>query len=145
MNKGTYKTKQLTELESYLMTVPGEHVTVGEICAHFKSKGETMGTATVYRHLERMIQEGKVAKYSVDGTTGACFEYLSGDKNCHKPVCYHCKCEECGRLIHLQCGELNEIRNHLLEHHGFTVDPMRTVFYGICEECGRKRAESEEA
>jgi Fur family ferric uptake transcriptional regulator len=144
VRKAQYQTKQMAELLNYLCSVQGQHVTVQDVCNYFKSKGITMGTTTVYRHLERMVEEGSVAKYIVDGTSSACFEYLGTQAKCSKPICFHCKCEKCGRLIHLKCDELANIRQHVLEHHGFQVDSMRTVFYGICEECRSDSADKGE-
>lgn len=133
--KAQYKTRQMTELLTFLKSVQGNHVTVNEICEHFKHEGITVGTTTVYRHLERMVKEGLVAKYVVDGTSSACFEYIGQQKNCEQPECYHCKCKQCGKLIHLQCSEVANLGQHMLEHHGFEMDSLRTVFYGICSEC----------
>jgi Fur family ferric uptake transcriptional regulator len=45
------------------------------------------------------------------------------------------KCNVCGRLIHVECSELSKISLHIEEHHGFVLDPSKTVFYGICENC----------
>lgn len=56
----------------------GKHVTVSDICKYFKSQGISIGTTTVYRQLDRMVEQGLVAKYVVDGTSSACFEYLEG-------------------------------------------------------------------
>ena len=136
MKKSPYQTKQMALLSAYLQDTPGRHLTVSEICEHFKNQGVQLGTTTVYRHLEAMVQEGVVAKYTVDGSSSACFEYL-GHKACHQPTCVHCKCENCGKLIHLHCDELANVGQHLLGHHGFTVNPLRTVFYGVCEDCRR--------
>ena len=106
-----YKTKQKEILLSYLESVPGVHFTANDVCCHFKSQGAEIGQSTVYRQLESLVdheQEG---------------------------VCFHCKCEKCGKLIHLHCEELEEVRKHLNKDHGFKVDIIRTVFYGICEDC----------
>lgn len=135
MQKAKYQTRQMAELLSYLQSAEGRHVTVSEICTYFKEQGITVGTTTIYRHLERMVDQGIVAKYVVDGTSSACFEYLGGKEECHKPVCFHCKCEKCGKLIHLQCDEAVNLGQHMLKHHGFQMDSIRTVFYGICAEC----------
>lgn len=35
----------------------------------------------------------------------------------------------------MHCEELEEIHAHLLERHSFRLNPMRTVFYGVCGEC----------
>ena len=49
-----YQTKQMAELLAFLKSVPGSHITVNDICDHFKKEGITVGMTTVYRHLERM-------------------------------------------------------------------------------------------
>ncbi len=143
--KGKYKTRQQEELLGYLETVPGDHITVNDICAHFKSKGASIGQTTVYRHLERLVEEGLVNKYIIDGNSAACFEYINqGRKQCGE-VCFHCKCEKCGKLIHMHCEEFLAIQEHLREHHNFILDPLRTVFYGHCEECSSERNEPKDS
>ena len=77
--KAQYRTRQITELENYLCSMEGKHVTVSDICKYFKSQGISIGTTTVYRQLDRMVEQGLVAKYVVDGTSSACFEYLGHD------------------------------------------------------------------
>ena len=133
--RSTYNTKQREELLNYIATMPGVHFKVSDICDHFKSQGKNIGTATVYRHLERMVDEGIVNKYIFDSNSPACFEYIAKDDHCEAETCFHCKCEKCGKLIHLHCDELAEIQAHLQEQHSFTLDPLRTVFYGLCEDC----------
>ena len=65
--KAQYRTRQITELENYLCSMEGKHVTVSDICKYFKSQGISIGTTTVYRQLDRMVEQGLVAKYVVDG------------------------------------------------------------------------------
>jgi len=133
--KGQYKTRQRDEILSYLRSIPGEHVTAGDICAHFRERDRAIGTATVYRQLDKLVSEGLLNKYFIDESTGACFEYVDSRDHRQGGPCYHCKCEKCGRLIHLGCEELSHIQRHLEEEHGFTLDPLRTVFYGVCQDC----------
>lgn len=133
--KAQYKTRQMTELLTFLKSVQGSHVTVSDICDHFQKEGIAVGTTTIYRNLEKMVKEGLVAKYVVEGTNSACFEYIGAREGCEQPVHYHCKCEKCGKLIHLQCNEVGSLQKHMLEHHGFEMNSLRTVFYGVCGEC----------
>lgn len=121
---------------AFLRSVPGEHITVKGLREIFAEREISVGTATIYRHLERMVKEGSVAKYIIDDKNGACYEYLGEGSHCHKPVCFHCKCEKCGKLIHLECSELAHISEHLKDDHDFLVDPSRFVIYGVCGECG---------
>lgn len=134
--KPKYKTKQREELLSYFGEKPGVHITAGDVCEYLKGKGSTVSQATVYRQLESLVDEGIINKYIIDVNSPACFEYVRPEAHGEGSVCFHCKCEKCGKLIHLHCEEMLEIKEHLLSEHGFVLDPKRTVFYGICEECG---------
>ena len=137
MTKAPYKTKQMAEMLNYLKSVQGNHVTVNDICDYFQTKGIAVGTTTIYRHLDKMVKEGLVAKYVIDGTSSACFEYVGSLEGKKQISCYHCKCEKCGKLVHLQCSEVEILKQHMMEHHGFEMDSLRTVFYGVCSECAQ--------
>ena len=89
----------------------------------------------IYRQLERFVDEGILNKYIIDENSPACFEYTEKTAHTDSETCFHCKCAKCGKLIHLHCDELEEIQNHLYEEHRFKMNPMRTVFYGLCEQC----------
>ena len=133
-SKAKYKTKQREMLLGYFETVPGIHVTAADVCDYLKAQGASIGQSTVYRQLENLVDEGIIKKYIIDGNSPACFEYVDRQMTCGEE-CFHCKCEKCGKLIHLHCEELVQIRSHLKEEHHFTLDPLRTVFYGLCEDC----------
>ncbi|MCR5294476.1 MAG: transcriptional repressor [Lachnospiraceae bacterium] len=133
--RSKYKTKQKEVLLEYLKTNPGVHITAADVCACFKKNGTPISQATIYRHLEKLVDEGLINKYIIDAGSPACFEYVGAGSPPRAETCFHCKCEKCGRLIHLHCDELEEIQGHLLREHRFKIDPLRTVFYGLCEDC----------
>ena len=138
--RNQYNTRQRSRLLEYMQTVPGEHFTAKDVCDYFQACGTPIGVATVYRQLERMVEEGLVNKYIIDANSPACFEYVGEDMHVEAETCFHCKCEKCGKLIHLHCDELAEIQSHLYKEHRFKLDLMRTVFYGLCEQCiGERR------
>lgn len=138
--KAAYKTKQLELLMCYLEAHKSEHFTAEDVHAHFAQKEISMGTATIYRHLERLVADGTVTKYVIDEHSAACFEYTGGCTDSDGDPHFHLKCEDCGSLIHLECEELCQIRAHLLAGHGFVLNPRRTVFYGKCAACAAKEA-----
>lgn len=133
-NKGRYVTKHYARVAAFLESRKGSHITAQDICDHFREEGNPISTTTVYRQLERLVEEGTVNKYIIDANSPACFEY-NGAKRMPHQSCYHCKCEKCGKLIHLHCEEIEELSAHLKAEHHFVFDPARTVFYGLCEEC----------
>jgi Fur family ferric uptake transcriptional regulator len=139
--KSKYNTKQRDLIIDYIKTIPHSHFTAADICEHFKSLGINIGVSTVYRHLARLVDEGSVKKFTIDSTSSACFEY-GDDCDDEEDICFHCKCVECGKLIHLQCEEIKEISEHLYKVHNFTMIAGRTVFYGLCDECRRNTANS---
>ena len=67
---------------------------------------------------------GKAGIVSFSGFTKRCAQWIAEDTG-------------------LTLCELKEIGKHLSEEHGFKLNPMRTVFYGICEECGREEDDAE--
>lgn len=155
-NKTQYNTKQHEEILEYLKSIRGEHVTAAEVYKHLAGQEheadqdnieedkaaacdragskKKIGQATVYRQLDRLVEEGLVDKYIIDQNSPACFEYI-GTGECGKGLCVHGKCLKCGRLFHLHCDEIKTLEEHLREHHGFTPDFHHTVIYGLCEEC----------
>ena len=133
-SRSKYKTKQRDTLLGYLEKASG-HITANDVCKYLKAQGENIGQSTIYRQLENLVDEGIINKYVIDATSPACFEYMGKESHVKADVCFHCKCEKCGKLIHMQCDELEEIQGHLYEEHHFRLDPMRTVFYGLCEAC----------
>jgi Fur family ferric uptake transcriptional regulator len=137
--KTHYKTKQMEAILSFMQSMQGHHVTVHDICEHFDQAGISVGKTTVYRNLDRMVRQGVVAKYIVDGTSGACFEYIGEPDMPEESPSFHCKCKQCGKLTHLECDEVSEFGRHMLRHHDFEMDPMRTVFYGVCGDCRKAR------
>ena len=141
-SRSRYRTRQREILVGYFESRPGHHITAGDVCEYCKEQGVSVGQSTVYRQLESLVDEGIINKYIIDGNSPACFEF-AGKHEDETQICFHCKCEKCGKLIHLHCDELEEIQRHLREEHGFLMDPRRTVFYGICESCQQEVPGSE--
>ncbi|MBR4445788.1 MAG: transcriptional repressor [Solobacterium sp.] len=134
-NRPIYKTKQREILLQYMKENTGRHITAAQVCDYVRAQGTSIGQATVYRQLERMVDEGILSKYMIDANTPACFEYVGENGHADAEACFHCKCEKCGKLIHMHCEELETIAEHVRKEHGFAIDPLRTVFYGICSDC----------
>lgn len=132
----SYKTRQKEQILQYLTDHAGQHITIQEISRHLFDSGTPVGTATIYRCLEHLTEEGSLRKYTIDTRTGACYEYVPHGNECKDH--FHLKCTQCQTLYHVECEHLSGLDSHVLEHHGFAVDHSRTVLYGICEKCRRK-------
>ena len=131
-----YKTKQREIILDFLIENSQRHVTVDEIVFDLKSRGISVGKTTVYRYIDKLVEEGRARRFVSEEKNGACFQYVECN-DCDEH--FHLKCVECGRFIHLECGHLNDIAKHVYEDHKFTIDRSKTVLYGICDECAAKK------
>ena len=53
-----YKTKQREYILAFLQNSEGRHITVAELVRHLQDNATPVGTATVYRTLEQLVEEG---------------------------------------------------------------------------------------
>jgi Fur family ferric uptake transcriptional regulator len=133
MSPSTYATRQREALRSYMESRGGEHVSAGEIVEHFAAVGEPVSRATVYRYLGMLERDGVIQRYAADGRGASCFQYLDAATENHEH--FHLKCERCGSLQHLECHTLDSMGRHIRDAHAFSINPLRTVLYGICHDC----------
>ena len=136
MTKTSYKTKQKVTITNEIKSMGDRHFTVDGICEKLAAKGETAGRTTVYRLLERLSDDGVLRKFAMPQGDSVCYQYIGEHNNCREH--FHLKCEKCGSLIHMDCHEMNELAKHIKNHHGFSLNPFKTVIYGVCEACETK-------
>ena len=74
-----YNTRQKENLLKFLRENSSEHITVQKICNFMSNAGTPVGTATVYRQLDKLVEQGTVRKYLLDGRSGACYQYTGND------------------------------------------------------------------
>lgn len=129
-----YKTKQRGLIEETLKNSSG-HQTVDSMTQQLTAAGFSVGRTTVYRNLEWLVKQGRAQKYSATAGDMACYQYLSDAAHCTEH--FHLKCTACGKRIHIECDHINELAQHIAEHHGFQVDKLQTVLYGLCDECAK--------
>jgi Fur family ferric uptake transcriptional regulator len=131
-----YNTKQRDAILDYIISLEGNHATAAQIVEYFIKKNVSIGRTTIYRHLDKLTQSGIVRRYTTDGISGACYQYVGDKEICHTHL--HLKCESCGKLQHLECETLYEIEQHVLGRHAFKVNALKTVLYGQCDHCLKK-------
>ncbi len=131
-----YKTRQRGIIEKCMQDNKNRHLTAEDIIELLKAQNCVVGRTTVYRTLERLIKENKVRRYETGNGLSACFQYVEADTFCCEH--FHLQCTSCGKLFHVECEHLSSIGAHIKSEHGFSVDKTRTVFYGLCDNCGVK-------
>lgn len=132
MEKREYHTKQKEVILEQLKLTKSHHVTVDDLYSLLQSNGLDVGKTTVYRQLEKLVQQGFVRKYNIENER-CCYQYVGENQACSEH--FHLKCICCGRLIHVNCNMLKNVSQHMLAEHDFMIDSSKTVFYGKCDAC----------
>ena len=66
----------------------------------------------------------------------AVYQYVELGQHCEEHL--HLKCVKCGCIIHLDCGFMDEIAEHIQKDHGFQLQCKNSILYGICKDCRRE-------
>ena len=93
--------------------------------------------------LDKLAGEQRVMKYVADKGEKAVFQYVDEGRHCREHL--HLKCVRCGRIYHLDCHFMDEVRAHLMAEHGFTLQCEGSVLYGLCRSCAANEAEDGQA
>ncbi len=133
MQKRAYSTKSRACILKYLEENATVAVSVGDIVAFLEKQGIKANVTTVYRFLNQLTEEKRVIKFTDESGQKAVFQLASREKECHKHI--HIKCVNCGKIHHLDCGFMDEIKNHLKTEHSFDLVCEQSVLYGICADC----------
>ena len=126
-----YKTKHKTEVIEFLKNHKDEHLTIHEIQKSLKR----IPQATLYRLMDSLVESGHVRKYFIEPNSSCCFQYIDNG-HCHEH--FHLICKKCGKLIHLECDEVDHLLQHIKDDHGFSIDVSKVNFYGECDECAKE-------
>ena len=129
-----YSTKQQQAVLRCLESRESEALSAQELAEELRREGFSVGLATIYRQLERLEEAGVVHKVNTE--SGAFYLYCSHGEG--RRECFLLKCQRCGRIRHLDCDHLKDLYEHLETAHHFRIDPRRTLFTGLCEECARE-------
>lgn len=130
--RGSYNTRQRGLIEACLEGHRERYLTVREIARTLDEAGSHVGSTTLYRNLERMVETGVVLKFT--GESGEARYCLVPERPCGQLVCMDCGCV---RL--LECHMLGTFAEHVRMDHGFVVEPRRTVLLGHCDACVASR------
>lgn len=110
-----------------------EHLSVEEIEARLKDRGERIGKATIYRTMEILVRSGLVEDHDF-GDGFKRYEHLFG----HQPVHEHLVCTSCRSVVEFQRPEIERIQDEVAAQHGFLPTRHRLEIYGLCADCQEK-------
>ena len=135
--KSIYKTSQSEILLSFLRAHPDEEFSTEEITVALA--GEAIGKSTVYRLISKLCERGEILRTRGENGKKILYRYIDKSHDCDEH--FHLKCRDCGKIIHLDCGLMDELKTHIAGEHGFRLDARSTVINGVCAECEERERE----
>ena len=140
--RGGYNTKTRQLILDYLINNRQHAVSASNILEHLEAEGASPNPTTVYRYLDKLAGEQRIMKYVADKGEKAVFQYVDEGRHCREHL--HLKCVQCGRIYHLDCHFMDEVRAHLMAEHGFTLQCEGSVLYGLCRRCAQQNEQAEQ-
>ena len=132
MSEG-YNTQTRARILDYLKSQRDRTVGVNDIRCAMAGEGTEVNITTIYRYLDKLTSDGTVMKYVAENGTRAVYQYVGERQHCEDHL--HLQCTRCGAIIHLDCHFMDEIANHVLMEHGFSIQCRNSIIYGLCEKC----------
>lgn len=133
--KGYKFTTQRKLILDVLKENEGKHFTPEEIYNLVKNKNPEIGIATVYRSLALLESMGLV--YKVHLGPGTVKYEVDRTDSTHKH--HHLICLECGEIIEVEEDLLENIEKEISEKHNFIIKDHSVKFHGYCSRCMEKQ------
>lgn len=131
--KNGYATRKREWILKFLADNPDREVGVNEINEFLTDNSIEVNLTTIYRYLDRLVEQGIVLKTAHGKKEQATYQYINGKAECGHHL--HMKCTGCGKVMHLDCGFMEEIAAHVRLEHGFTIDCKNSYLMGLCRNC----------
>lgn len=105
------------------------HLSAEEVAAELGHRGQKVGTATVYRAIDTLLESGLL----VERDFGEGFRRFEPARDI--PQHEHLVCDHCGRVEEFRDERLERMTTLIAETRGFARLRHRLVIHGICRDC----------
>jgi Fur family ferric uptake transcriptional regulator len=107
------------------------HLSAEEVAKEVSARGRTVGTATVYRTIDTLLESGLL----VERDFGEGFRRFEPARDV--PNHEHLVCTQCGKVEEFRDERLERMTTIVAESRGFARQRHRLVIHGICRDCQR--------
>ena len=106
----------------------GRQLTAGELYEQIRQAKPSLGRATVFRTLERLVDAGVARRLELEGHV---YAYIACEPTHH----HHLSCSSCGKVEEIPESWVRPIAARASRQLDFEIDDARLDFYGRCAEC----------
>lgn len=131
-----YKTKSKIKMQEFIDENINNGFSFDSLEEYLLENEINVNKSTIYRFLNSLVEKQELQKFSKEGSKQSLYIKLN-NKECSNHL--HMQCTNCGKIFHLDCHIMNELRDHLKVNHHFNIDCKNTIIYGLCSECSKKK------
>ncbi len=113
------------------------HPSADEIYRRVRRTLPRISLGTVYRNLQRLVEEGKIRMFLL-GERMARYDPMIAEHD-------HFICQHCGRVEDVLLERDRRVNLASLMDKGFTVTTHSLAIHGLCQRCGQKQWEQARA
>ena len=106
------------------------HPTINEIYVLAKEKYPSIGQATIYRNVNRLVEEGKILKLPNSNNDSYHYDI---DISSHD----HLLCKKCGKIIDIFDNDYDDIFESIAKKNKITIDRATILLEGKCSKCNK--------
>ncbi|MDR2523992.1 MAG: transcriptional repressor [Candidatus Nomurabacteria bacterium] len=107
-----------------------DHPTAEMVWLTARRRDAKISLATVYRNLEKLVDDGKIDKFAVHGEADH-YEPNTADH-------IHARCTNCQQIFDINFNLTRRVGNKVRREIGFEVDGCQIMADGLCKKCNNK-------
>jgi Fur family ferric uptake transcriptional regulator/Fur family peroxide stress response transcriptional regulator len=111
-----------------------DHPTAEQVHEAARCSCPKISLATVYRNLDRLVDEGAVGKFAVPGEPDH-YDPLQGEH-------YHVRCLCCGVINNIDIKIAHRLSRLIRRQTGIDMQSIQLLAEGVCEQCNKTRKET---
>ena len=123
----TRNTKQ-KEIILDILNTHRTHPTIQEIYEYAKEKDSSIGQATIYRNVNRLVEEKKVLK--LPNSSNDSFHY---DINTEQHI--HFICKKCNKIIDIFDNDYRNFIKDIEKKESLSIEKTNIILEGLCDNC----------
>lgn len=104
------------------------HPTIQDIYTYAKKQYPNIGQATIYRNVNRLVEERKIVK--LPNSDNESYHY-DGNVLPHD----HLICKHCGKIIDIFDNNYDEILDKIEKNNSIKIDKIVVLLEGTCTSC----------
>ncbi|HET7041728.1 MAG TPA: Fur family transcriptional regulator [Gemmatimonadales bacterium] len=108
------------------------HLTVEALQRRLRGEGHPVGTATLYRTLDLLVEAGLARRHDFGEGTRRFEAHAPLDEH------GHCICTRCGAVTEFTHDRVDRMLGVVADEHGFRLERHRVELHGLCRECQRR-------